>query len=166
MRTKAWIDRQRAEVQSAALTDARALVLELAGFAPVTPYDAMRAGVVLEAGETAYRSVACWVQQQFPGGWSQPIWSQVLVTDRRLLIRVGVGGALISLWWSTLVGLHVDLESERIVLDYGDGSPRLLTGPAAPIIAVAGIAKVYGVDALLTHPALRPIRTAAEPQCP
>lgn len=49
------------------------------------------------------------------------MWSQVVVTDSRLLARIGAGGA-------------------------------------APIIAVA--ASVYGVEALLRHPALALLRTA------
>lgn len=161
MRTKARLARQRADERSAALRDARVLIFELAGFAPVAPFDSMSAGMVLGAGETAYRLVAAWLQQQLPQGWTEPTWSQLLVTDRRLLIRLP-GGMLVSLWWGSLVGFEADLVGERVILDYGDGSPRHVFGSAAPIIAVAGVAMVYGPEALLTHPALAPLRALAD----
>lgn len=158
MRTRARLARQRAGERSAGLEDARALVFELAGFAPIAPFDVMKARVVLLAGETAYRSVGAWIQQWLPQGWTRPAWSQVLVTDQRLLARLG-SGELVSLWWGSLVGFDADLDAERVTLDYGDGSPRFLTGTAAPVVTVVGVARIYGAEALLTHPALEVLRT-------
>lgn len=161
MRAKTRLARQRADETAAARADARALTFELAGFAPVTTFDAMQAGLVLGRGETAYRFVAAWLRQRTPHGWSEASWCQVLVTDRRLLLRLG-DGVLISLWWGSLVGFQADLVHEHVTLDYGDGSPRLLSGTAAPILAVAGVSQIYGPEALLTHPALEPLRTNQE----
>ena len=160
MRTKTKLARQHAAEEAAALRDARALVFEIGGYAPIVRFDAMRAGVVLEEGETAYRMVGAWLQQHVAAGWTEAEWCHVLATDRRALVRLS-SGQLVSLWWGSLVGLVVDLAGHRVTMDYGDGCPRLLTGTAAPIIAVVGIAAVYGVEALLHHPGLEPLRVAA-----
>jgi len=82
----------------------------------------------------------------------------VIVTDRRLLCRFA-SGRLTSLWWSGIVGLHVDLAVGQIVLDYGDGQPVNLSGSSVAPVGVVGIASVYGMEAMLTHPALAPLRT-------
>jgi hypothetical protein len=152
--------RQHAAEEAVALQDARALVFELGGYAPVVKFDAMSAGVVLDQGETAYRFVGAWLRQQLATGWTEAEWCHVLTTDQRLLVRLS-SRQLISLWWGSLVGLGVDLERQHVTLDYGDGRPRLLSGTAAPIIAVVGIARVYGVEALLAHPGLEPVRVVA-----
>jgi hypothetical protein len=47
------------------------------------------------------------------------------------------------------------------VFDYGDGSPRAVSGADAALVAVAGIASLYGVEQLTTHPALAPLRRMA-----
>jgi hypothetical protein len=152
--------RQHAAEVAAALQDARALVFELGGYAPVVRFDAMKAGIVLGEGETAYRFVGALLSQRLVDAWTQPEWCHVLTTDQRLLVRMS-GGQLVSLWWGSLVGLSVDLVSQHVTLDYGDGRPRLLSGTASPIIAVAAIACVYGVEALLSHPGLAPLRVSA-----
>lgn len=168
MRVKRKLSRDRSDQRSFALQDARELLLELAGFAPSVTFDSMKAGVVLEVGETAFRLVGAWLQQCVGGAWVDAAWSHVLITDRRLLVRLDAG-QLISLWWGSLVGFHVDLAGERLTLDYGDGCPWLVSGPAIPVIAVGGVANIYGVEALLRHPALEAVRTfgaAAQPSAP
>lgn len=76
MRTKTKLARQHAAEQEAALLDARALVFELGGYAPVVTFDPMKAGVVLADRETAYRYVAVWLRQWFQGTWDQAEWCQ------------------------------------------------------------------------------------------
>ena len=136
--------------------DARHLALELAGGTGQS-LDAMAAGVVLEAGEVARRLVDGWLRIWVDGAWSLPRWTQSLVSDRRLLVRLD-SGELVSLWWEGLVGFSADLEAGYVVLDFGDGRPRSLSGPGAPVVAVAGVARLYGPEAMLTHPALAPLR--------
>ncbi len=136
--------------------DARHLALELAGSAG--PHlDAMTAGVVLEPGEVGRRFVGAWLRLWLDGCWSPARWTQSLLSDRRLLVRFDTG-ELVSLWWEGLVGFTADVDAGHVVLDFGDGRPRLLSGPGAAVVAVAGVARLYGVDALLTHPALAPLR--------
>ena len=47
--------------------DARALAIELARGVPVTRFDPMMAGVVLQSGETVYRQVPLWIRMQQDG---------------------------------------------------------------------------------------------------
>ena len=143
--------------RGAARVDARNLALELAGLVPGSSLDAMVAGLVLRDGEVARRLVGAWVRQREPAGWSAPGWCQITVTDLRLLVRLPTS-ELASLWWGSLAGLEVDLDAEHVVLDFADGFPRLLSGTAVPVIAVAGVAAVYGVEALVAHPALSSLR--------
>jgi hypothetical protein len=139
------------------VADARALALELAGMREAAPIDPMALGLVLEPGEVPWRVAALWLRIRLEGQWTPASWSQVLVTDRRLLIRLG-SGELVSLWWGSLVGFEVRLDESYVVLDFGDGRPRSLSGAEVAVVAVAGVARLYGVEALTTHLALEPLR--------
>lgn len=162
MRHKRKVTQRSAADQRAAFADARELALELAGVNTPFTIDAMAAGLVLEHGELGRRVAGLWLRMRLNGTWSQPGWSQVLITDRRLLVRLHTG-ELISLWWGALVGFESDLERGHVVLDFGDGRPRLLSGPAVALVAVAGVARLYGPEALLAHPALEPLRHSHDP---
>jgi hypothetical protein len=140
--------------------DARALALELADLRPALPVDTMALGVVLEPGERAHRVCALWLRLRLGGQWSAASWCQVLVTDRRLLVRFPTG-ELVSLWWGSLVGFDAHLKDAYVVLDFGDGRPRLVAGPDVSTVAVAGVAHLYGVEALTRHDALACIRQPA-----
>ena len=161
MRTKqraALLVAQRlARDRTEAYHDARALAIELARGEPSACFDPMAAGVVLQPGETVYRHVPLWIRVQDDGRWAGASYADVFVTDKRLLCRFATG-RLSSLWWSGVVGLNVDLAAEHIVLDYGDGQPVGLSGTHVAPASVAAIASIYGVWALVGHPALAPLR--------
>jgi len=152
------VEQRLARDRTEAHDDARALAIELAHGVPSARFDPMAAGVVLQPGETAYRQVPIWIRVQHDGRWAEASYADVLVTDLRLLCRFG-SGSLISLWWSGIVGLHVDLAAEHIILDFGNGEPVNLAGAYVAPLAVLGIASVYGMESMLTHPALAPLRT-------
>jgi hypothetical protein len=162
MRTKRkaamLVEQRLARDRAEAHHDARALAIELARGVPSARFDQMAAGVVLQPGETAYRQVPIWIRVQQDGLWAGASLAEVVVTDLRLLSRFG-SGSLVSLWWSGLVGLRVDLAAEHIILDFGDGQLVNLSGPLVAPVAVVGIASVYGMEAMLTHPGLARIRT-------
>ncbi len=144
-------------MRSEAAEAARALALGLAGLAPLELVDPMSIGLVLEPGEVAYRSVTAWTGHWDGAKWSQPVQSRVVVTDRRLIVGMPLG-LVSSLWWGSLVGFHPDLARSSLVLDYGDGSPRLISGPDVPSVIVVGVVALYGVAALAEHAALEPLR--------
>ena len=138
--------------------DARSLALELAGMRDLDPVDPVVLRLVLEEGETAWRHVTgLWLRVQTGGQWSQALPGDTLVTDRRLLLRVATG-EVVALWWGSVVGFSPDLQAGHVVLDFGDGTPRALSGPGTPVIAVAGVASLYGIGALMTHPSLDGLR--------
>ena len=147
------LSRERTE----AYHDARALALELARGVPSARFDPMAAGVVLQAGETLYRQLPMWIRVQNEGRWADVSCANVFVTDKRLLCRFSTG-RLAPLWWNGVVGLSVDLVAEHIVLDFGDGQPVGLAGLSVGSVAVAAVASVYGLEAMLTHPALASLR--------
>ena len=140
--------------------DARALALELACGVPSTRFDPMAAGVVLKPGEIVYRQLPIWIRVPQNGRWADASSAHVLVTDLRLLCRFATW-RLSSLWWNGIVGIHIDLVAEQMVLDFGDGQPVSLSGSTVAPVAVVGIASVYGKDAMLTHRALAPLRPTA-----
>jgi hypothetical protein len=152
------VEQRAARDRTEAYHDARALALELARGVPSARFDPMRAGVVLQRGETTYRQVAIWIRVQQNGRWAGASFADVFVTDQRLLCRFA-SGRLISLWWNGIVGLQVDLAAEHIVLDYGDGEPVDLSGAQVAPISVTAISFVYGAHALIAHPSLDPLRT-------
>ena len=139
--------------------EARRFALELAGVIPSTLISVMNQGVVLEPGEAAFREHRLWLAHQMGNEWSSPISVRVLLTDRRLLVTTSRRETQ-SLWWGSLVGFHVNLERCACVLDYGDGHARLLTGPDASSLAVLGVAMLYGVQALVLHSAIAPLRAS------
>jgi hypothetical protein len=61
---------------------------------------------------------------------------------------------MISVWWSGLAGIEIDLKRDLVVLNGENGWTGVLTGPAVASIAVAATAMCQGVDALHVHPAL------------
>jgi hypothetical protein len=148
--------RQQAQLTlAAAHDDARHLAVELAAGRPAHPIDLMRLGLVIEPDETAYRYVAATISQydKRVGLWPIPSQVAVLITDRRLIVRLPYGAA-ISLWWRGIVALDVDVDAGRVVVDYGDNEPRALGGPAVSGIAVAAVGGVNGVTGMLRHPGL------------
>jgi hypothetical protein len=145
--------------RTAAFHDARALALELALGGPPTRFDPMKAGVVLQPGETVYRQVPLWIRVQQDGRWAEASYADVLVTDMRLLCRFETGRVSV-LWWSGVVAMDVDLAREQIVIDYGDGEPVSLFGSWVVPVAVAGVAAIYGTQALVDHSALAWLRRA------
>lgn len=162
MRTKqgaaVLVEQRLSRDRTEAYHDARALALELARGEPLTRFDPISAGVVLQPRETVYRLLPIWIRVQQDGCWAEASFAEVLVTDQRLLCRFA-SGSLISLWWSGIVGLNVDIAAEHIVLDFGDGQPVNLSGVQVSVVAVAAIASIYGAYALVGHAALAPLRT-------
>lgn len=141
--------------------EARRLAMELAGLEPGVSVDPVGMRVVLELDETAWRRLdSLWFRVMVDGAWSVASPGLALLTSRRLLVRL-YSGEVFSLWWGSLVGFDPDLELGHVVFDYGDGSPRAVTGPGAASVAVAGVASLYGVKALTTHPALAALRRTA-----
>lgn len=161
MRTKqkaaVLVEQRLARDRTEAYHDARALAIELARAEPSVRFDPMRAGVVLKPGETVYRQVQLWIRVHQDGKWADASFADVLVTDVRVLCRFA-SGRLTSLWWNGVVGLHVDLVAEQMVLDFGDGQPVGLSGVRVAPVAVAGVALTHGLEGLLTHPAMVPLR--------
>lgn len=147
-----------AALTMAAVEDARALALELAGLRPRQIIDPAALGIVLEPDEAALRVLDLWLRWLVDGQWQPAQRCPALVTDRRLVARLPASG-LRSFWWGALVGLTVDLDGGHVILDCGDGHPRALSGVATPILAVAAIAGAYGVQALATHEAIAPLRS-------
>jgi hypothetical protein len=146
------------ETAPATVADARTLALEYAALHPPESHDPELLGVVLRPGETIRRSVPAWFRIRVEGQWSHTSQSHVMVTDRRLIVRLG-SGELASLWWGSVCGFEADLGQGHVVLDFGDGRPRLLSGDSAPVIAVGAVAGIYGVPSLASHPCLEALRT-------
>jgi hypothetical protein len=140
--------------------DARHLALEAAGLRPSPVVDVMRRGIVLEAGERAWREVGVELRHHVSGDWCAAMPAVGLVTDRRVLLRTSAGHC-VSLWWGTLVRFEPSLSRGYVVFDYGDGLPRLLSGGQVPVVAVAGVMALYGVAGLTEHPALEPLRASS-----
>jgi hypothetical protein len=140
------------------VADARALALEVAGLQQTARIDPSAFGLVTEPGERLLRVTSLWVRWLVDGVWSQALGSECLLTDRRLVARLPTAG-LTSFWWGSLAGLDVDLHAGHVILDYGDGRPRALSGEGVALAAVAAVAAAYGVEALATHHAIEPLRS-------
>lgn len=94
-------------VLAADADDARLLALELAGLAPARGVDPVALRLVLEPGEFARRATLvrlAWWQ----GAWVGGVQASVVVTDRRLIVRMP-DASLGSLWWGSVVGFEADV---------------------------------------------------------
>lgn len=80
-----------------------------------------------------------------------------LITNQRLAARQP-DGTVLSIYWSAIEALTVDLTREIVILDAAGGFHGELAGPAIAPIAVAAIAACHGPCALLDHPALELLR--------
>lgn len=144
----------------------------------------LEAGVVLRPGEVswgrskarlwvwssasawAWRSRASWWGRRAHGAGRQSVVSgwrdhgdiDWLVTSARLVGRAPGSGELISIWWTGLDGVQVDLHDEVIRLEAANGLSAQLRGPGVAPLAVAGIGACHGTATLSDHPALASLR--------
>lgn len=161
---------QRARSLAAAILDGRG-----------DPTAHLAAGIVLHRGEIA------WLQTRSRLGVrsSQPVWTVYtpasgwgrhtrrasdsrawvdhgaidwLITSQRIAGRYRASGELISVWWSGLVGVDIDLKRDRLILNGVDGWIGQLTGPEVAPIAVAAVAMCHEPQALGVHRALVGLR--------
>jgi hypothetical protein len=171
----AWTQQARETSPDAA----RALVLSIVrGESP--GFQAYDLGIVLNDGETVwqrapahyqYRGERSWVEQHNSRRGYRSTINEVhqpcmfsagfldwLITDQRLGARQP-DGTVLSIYWSAIEAITVDLARECVVFDAADGYHGVLSGAAIAPIAVAAIASCHGAHALLDHPALEPLRT-------
>jgi hypothetical protein len=156
--------RQQAQLAwAAAADDARHLAVELAAGRPAQPIDVMRLGLVIEPDETAYRYLSATITQYDNGvrTWPIPTPVAILITDSRLIARLP-HGAVISYWWNSVLALDVNLEVGHVVLDFGDSEPRAIGGLAVATIGVMAVGAIFGLDGLIHHSALAPLRPTEE----
>ena len=98
MRTKqrasVFVEQRAARDRTEAYHDARALVFEVARRVPAARFDAMKAGVVLEPGETVYRQVPLWIRVQEDGCWAGASFADY---GRDVIAAARRGGARFSI---------------------------------------------------------------------
>jgi hypothetical protein len=119
-------------------------------------YRGERSWMVQHNSYRGYRSTLSEVQQPCMFHVGMLDW---LITNRRLAARQP-DGQVVSIYWSAIEAISVDLTREVVVLDGTDGYHGVLIGPAIAPIAVAAIATCHGPRTLLDHPALEPLRAA------
>jgi len=157
----------------AAHLDARRLAVQIASVRPYPPVDVYSYGLAPNEGEQHYRVfwmhwhmreiwtynriIDLQANREF-AFWPQPQLAHLMVTNQRIACR-DCNGELFSIYWNGLSGCQVDIPAERITLDYHDGRAGAFTGTAAPVLAVAAIAHLYGTEGLLQHPAIRVLHT-------
>jgi hypothetical protein len=158
---------------------ARALALTIVdGHSPgMQAYDL---GIVLNDGETAWQRVPAdyrwrgeqsWIVQHNSHRGYRSTLNEVhqpcmyyagildwVITNQRLAARKP-DGQVVSIWWTALEAISVDLAREVVVLDGMDGYHGELSGPTIAPIAITAIAIRHGAQALLEHPALEPLRS-------
>jgi hypothetical protein len=158
---------------------ARALALNIVrGESP--GFQAYDLGIVLNKRENAwqrapahyqYRGERSWIEQRNSRCGYRSTLNEVhqpcmfnagmldwLITNHRLAARQP-DGTVLSIYWSAIEAVTVDLAHEYVTLDAADGYHSMLSGPAIAPIAVAAIACCHGPHALLDHPALEPLRS-------
>jgi hypothetical protein len=156
MPSRRKIRRQHAADRFIAEADARQLAADLRNGGPAVALDTRHTGLILEPGEIAYRQIpASFAQYVGHGltGWTLPTPVTLTLTNNRIIGRHPAGPVL-SLWWQPTRALHIDLNAETVVLDYGEHIIRRLTGPTTPVLAVLAVAALHGLDDLNHHPAL------------
>ena len=95
-----------------------------------------------------------------PQGWEGHGEIDWLTTSKRIVGRYQAGGELISVWWSALAGVDIDLDHDRLTLNAVNGWTGHLSGPDVSLIAVAAVGICHGSEALTVHPALLALRVS------
>jgi hypothetical protein len=163
--------RHDADARTWATDTAKALTLTLCQDTDpaVAPYDV---GVVLDPGERPWVQVParCSLDHPVPAApgssdLPQPAITPWLVTNQRLVGRFA-SGDLRGWRWDWAIGCLVDLTvgREYVHLDiYKDQKTAKIdwTGPGVAPLAVATVYHLHGLQALLDHPGLAPLRTGA-----
>lgn len=165
-RTARWETMERGRAADAA----KALAVELhrGDPPPVQPYTV---GLVLWEGEQTWVEVTarCSADSTVPAGQGHdreppvPPLTAWLVTSHRVAGRSRNG--TVQWWrWAGIVGVRVDLTPRRelVQLDPGGQTPVWWTGAGIPPLAVAAIYHLHGPAALIDHPGLAVLRTAAD----
>lgn len=180
MLTKRKIARWETAVRQQAHDNARALAVAIvAGTAWAPPPHDL--GIILEPGEIVWhrcpatyrwRGTEAWTIQRNSYWGRRTVAHQAsvpcmfclgttdwVITNCRLATRAP-DGQVLSIHWTGLEGLSVNLDAGLVVLDGPDCYHGELSGPAVAPIAVAAIAACDGTHALLEHPALVSLRTS------
>lgn len=76
-KTAVLVEQRLARDRTEAYHDARALAVELARGEPSARFDPMKAGVVLQPGETVYRQMPFWIRVQQTGRWAEASYAGV-----------------------------------------------------------------------------------------
>lgn len=137
---------------------------------PISPYTL---GVVLDPGEKPWAqfTARCSPDQlSAPAAASTLPLTDWLITSTRIVGRY-TDEVLLGWRWEWIVGLVTDLTPghEYVHLDSRkEGYPPRVTwtGPGVLPLAVAAVYHLYGVQALLNHPGLAPIRAATRKAAP
>jgi hypothetical protein len=156
------------------------------------PIAHLAAGVVLQPGEKAWlrtparlvvrTSQPAWIahtQLSWLGRRSRNVTRQTtaerwhdygkiawLVTSQRVVGQMPASSEMFCVWWEGLAGVDIDLKRGRVVLNAVNGWTGMLSGRTLAPIAVAAVAMCYGLEALLTHPALETLRPQGTQQPP
>lgn len=175
---RAWCDQTRA----VAYDNARALALAIVGgYQPTVPlYDL---GIVLGPGEVVWQRTPADYWWRGEQSWSEqrtsyygrrstltnirrPVLNcagtlEWLITNHRLVAREPTG-EVISIHWTAIQAVGIDLTADAIGLDGAEGYHGELRGPAIAPVAVAAIGCCHGPYAILDHPALAALRAPVD----
>lgn len=111
------------------------------------------AGLAATALENAARRNRA--RQEAVARWREWQSVRVIATDRRLICHVG--HRWLTFDYGAVIAFHPEPHTYQLVLEFPDTSPLLLTGPAAPLLAIVTAARLHGPNSIHQHPALRGI---------
>lgn len=141
--TRAWGERAARDLVLAICTGAR----------PIAHH--YQLGVVLQTYEQPWLEFPATFPDEIPPGLRncEPPVRPWLVTSNRIVGRIG-DDRLYSAPWDDVAGCVINLEppGEGVALDLASGGRPIWIGPGVTPLAVAAVARLYGVDALLDHP--------------
>lgn len=101
-------------------------------------------------GNAARRNRA---RQEAVARWREWQSARVIATDHRLICHVG--HRWLTFDYAAVIAFHPEPHTYQVVLEFPDTSPLLLTGPAAPLVAIVAAARLHGPASVHQHPALR-----------
>lgn len=109
------------------------------------------AGLAATALENAARRNRA--RQNAVARWREWQSVRVIATDQRLICHVG--HRWLTFEYSAVIAFHPEPHTYKLVLEFPGTSPLLLTGPAAPLLAIVAAARLHGPSVVHQHPALR-----------
>jgi phage gp37-like protein len=93
--------------------------------------------------------------------WRERQVCRTLVSNQRIVCLAG--GQQLSFYFNSMIAVYPEIDQSTLICQFDGASPLMLTGDAAPMIAIVAVLQTHGMQALEEHPGLARLRSVPAP---